>query len=680
MSAGGEAPEERETVTGPPVSTLPRPRVKKGAAAHPPPDPCGSAGGCLRQIWAALEWLLTGGETYLGAATCTMLGRDCEAHLRRTRPDLYARARPTPQPERPRIRVSARPRRDITDDALAALAATNDPPRYYCLGSEVVRLREGRAEPLSPAALSGVLDRVANFVAEKGDREYPARPPQDVVSDILSLPRLPLPSLRGIYRHPLLTASGLLAREGYDSRTGLYLHLDGLEGVRTDLPIEEARRLLLEEVLGDFPFEGEADRAHAVAAILQRYVREIIGGPTPLYLVEAPAPGTGKGLLVEVISIITAGESAPVMALAPEEAEVEKRITAALLESPGLLLLDNARAIKSSALSAALTAEEWRGRRLGQSEIVRCPNRATWIATGNNVELSREVARRVAPIRLDAIMEHPEERTGFRHPDLPGWVREHRADLVSACLSLIEAWRRAGSPRSSVTLGRYEAWAATMGGILGVAGIPGLLGNRETIHLSDRETGEWSAFLEVWEATHKSEAITAGQLLDVARAENLLPEMWAGKSALAGTQRLGHALMARRGRVFGGRVIVLAGRGHPTRNLTWRVAPARPKGDGTKHPETPPTEQTGPDGEGTKHPETPQEKGEGVFGGVLPHHPPGEWLFTEDLLPFTGTDGKTWGPFRAREPVPPDLPQEDFKRLLFRQGTIGQRPTPEDGA
>ena len=48
-----------------------------------------------------------------------------------------------------------------------------------------------------------------------------------------------------------------------------------------------------------------------------------------------------------------------------------------------------------------LTATQWRGRRLGKSEIVDVPNDATWVATGNNVELSDEIARRTIPIRLD---------------------------------------------------------------------------------------------------------------------------------------------------------------------------------------------------------------------------------------------------------------------------------------
>ena len=39
-------------------------------------------------------------------------------------------------------------------------------------------------------------------------------------------------------------------------------------------------------------------------------------------------------------------------------------------------------------------------------------------ATGNNLSYRSDFVRRVVPIALDARMERPEERTGFRHPQL----------------------------------------------------------------------------------------------------------------------------------------------------------------------------------------------------------------------------------------------------------------------
>ena len=59
--------------------------------------------------------------------------------------------------------------------------------------------------------------------------------------------------------------------------------------------INKAKDLLLDELLADFPFASQADRANAVAWLLLPLIRPSIDGPTPLHLIEAPIQGTGKG-------------------------------------------------------------------------------------------------------------------------------------------------------------------------------------------------------------------------------------------------------------------------------------------------------------------------------------------------------------------------------------------------
>jgi hypothetical protein len=61
------------------------------------------------------------------------------------------------------------------------------------------------------------------------------------------------------------------------------------------------------ELLGDFGFASEADRAHAIALGLLPLVRGWIEGSTPLHLIEAPLRGTGKTLLWRSLMAITIG-------------------------------------------------------------------------------------------------------------------------------------------------------------------------------------------------------------------------------------------------------------------------------------------------------------------------------------------------------------------------------------
>jgi hypothetical protein len=497
---------------------------------------------------------------------------------------------------RPTIQVNRRYLRDITADALDALKAANNPPSFFMRGTVPVRVgEEAQAEALTNTSLKGTLDRVADFVkvttkqSEDGKpttEETPARPPSDLAPDILTRPSLPFPRLEAIATAPVVLPDGsLLLEDAFNEEHGILLRLDGLKNLRADMPADEALALL-EDVFGDFPFaEPDAGRAHTLSMLLQPFIRPLVRGPTPLYLIDAPARGTGKGLLSEVMALITSGRPAPVMSQPRDGDELEKRITTVLLEGRPIVFWDNVTQLKSPHLAATLTAEVWQGRILGKSELVSVPNRAVWLATGNNVEISDEFARRIIPIRLDAGVERPEDRKHFRHPNLPEYVRAHRSELVSAGLSLIQLWIDAGMPTGKKTLGRFESWAGVIGGILEVAGVSGFLSGRERLYNdADSETKEWAALCAAWWKSYEARPITAGDLFEVAKAHDLLLDLWGGRSALGAKQRFGHALGTRRDRVFGDYKVVSAGRDSATRNAAYRL-----EWVGIKTPETPET-------------------------------------------------------------------------------------------
>lgn len=504
---------------------------------------------------------------------------------------------------RPTIVVTGRHMRDVSQESLQALVVVNgDAPTLFCRGTALVRVvarSPMQAEVLNGPALRGVLDRAADYLLrDKHGELKPARPPADVVADLLSLPEAELPTLAGVRHAPSFAAGGRLVTEsGYEAESGLYLSLEGLEGVLADMP-EAVALGLLWELLTDFPFSDVGSRAHALAMILQPYCRDLIVGPTPLYLVDAPTRGSGKGLLVDLAAILATGDLAPVMPLSADQDEQEKRVTATLAAGQTFILLDDVTTLRSNVLNAVLTGELWRGRILGESRMVTVRNDALWAATGNNVVVSDEMARRIAPIRLDPGCERPEERTGWKHP-LPDWCRENRVALVGACLSLVKAWVDAGMPAGARTLGRYECWAAVMGGILAHAGVPGFLTNRERLHeQSDRDTQEWTAFCVAWWAAFQGRPVTAGEVFPLLRERQLLLDLWANRQPLSAQQRLGHALDTRRDRVFGDFRILAAGRHGRTGNAAYSLAP---KVD-PKTPETPETpgspHETGPEAAG----------------------------------------------------------------------------------
>ena len=483
-------------------------------------------------------------------------------------PEVAGRNRPIgfvePATPLPLLRADEGDLAQATERAWALLLASNRIPwlfRYASAPTWVVPDDEGRpvAAALTDDRLRHMLAKLADWRrANSQDELVAAHPPTPLVKSILATPDPGLPVLLGIVNTPVFGRSGmLLTAPGYhpDARL-LYSPAPGFEvppiepRPSKDL-VAAARTLVCEDLLGDFPFVSPSENAHAVALLLLGFLRSMIDGPTPLHLVEKPTPGTGATLMVDAIATILTGAGASVMTEGRDDEEWRKRVTAKLRQIPSIVLIDNLRhKLDSSAVAAALTAPFWEDRILGVSEMVRLPIRCAWIATGNNPEFSNEMARRIVRIRLDAHVERPWQREGFRHPDLMIWVRANRGRLVAACLTLCQAWIAAGRPRGTLTIGSYESWATVLGGVLEVAGIEGLLGNLdEMLEASDSEGTVWRVFVSVWWDRFGTAEVGANDLYEVALScESPLP-LGSGNDR-SQRIRLGKALGRLRDRVF----------------------------------------------------------------------------------------------------------------------------------
>jgi hypothetical protein len=417
------------------------------------------------------------------------------------------------------------------DRAWTVLLASNSPPwlfRFGGLPTWVTPDDEGRATPaiVTDERMRHILARLALWrrVNSKGE-PIPVPPPVATVTSLLATPDPSLPVLTGIVATPVFGQGGtLLTEPGYhpDARL-LYQPAPGfavpqIPSSPSAEEVDAARSLLMDDLLGEFPFIGDAEKAHALALLLLGFVRSMVDGPTPLHLIEKPTPGTGATLMVDAIATVVTGVGASVTTEGRDDEEWRKRITAKLRQVPSLILIDNLREkLDSSALAAALTAPFWEDRVLGHSEMVRLPIRCAWVATGNNPTFSNEMARRIVRIRLDARTDQPWRREGFRHPDLMGWVRANRPRLVAAGLTLCQAWVAAGRPRATRTIGSYEDWSATMGGILDVAGVLGFLGNLdEMLTVSDAEGAVWRPLVQAWWDRFGSTEVGSADLYPVA--------------------------------------------------------------------------------------------------------------------------------------------------------------------
>jgi putative DNA primase/helicase len=405
---------------------------------------------------------------------------------------------------------------------------------------------DGRLVPktLNAARLRYRMNHVVIWerVNQKGESVVQGSAPTQVVQNMLAMPDPPLPVLSRIVDVPILGRDGAVhSSPGYSPSTQVYydpspsLVLPRVATRPSRADRARALDLIAGNLLGDFPFTGEAERAHAIALVLQPFVRELLAGPTPLYLIEAPTPGTGKSLLARVACWPAIGSAVGAMTEGSHEDEWRKRITAKLMQAPVAVLIDNLRdRLDSAALSAVLSADVWEDRILGYSQVATLPNKTTWIATGNNPGLSGELTRRSVRVRLDAEQEHPEDRGGFRHAHLEGWAAEHRGELVWAALTLARAWIAAGRPRwRGRSLGSFESWASVLGGILAHASVEGFLGNLDALRDSAQsETESMAQFLTAWYAHHGDTPVKAREIGPPAEAVGIDPYIEKGGLAL----------------------------------------------------------------------------------------------------------------------------------------------------
>lgn len=413
--------------------------------------------------------------------------------------------------------------------------------------------------------LRSYLIRNVTFLGGSEDSPKSVPPPTLVVHDILSRPTWTgLPELRGIIATPVLSRDGeVVTAPGYQPQTMLWyspapdLELPAIPEQPTVDDVKAATELL-GEVIYDFPFDSRASRANALALMLLPFVREFIKGPTPLHMIDATTPGSGKGLLADCCSVVATGRDAGKGPEPRDPDETRKFITSVLVAGASMVVLDNIVGYLDSApLARVLTADTWEDRLLGYSRQVRPLNRAAWVATGNNVTLSRELARRTVWVRLEPEQERPELRSNFRHADLLRWVRAERGRLVAACLTLARAWVIKGRPRGSEVLARmfgsYESWLDVIGGVLTVAGIDGLLENRDKLtDQGDDELRPWRFFFHLWQEAVEADQIPreahVHQLHDIAVKAGLEIGEVGVQSQL---QRLGKALSKIEGRVIG---------------------------------------------------------------------------------------------------------------------------------
>jgi putative DNA primase/helicase len=237
-------------------------------------------------------------------------------------------------------------------------------------------------------------------------------PPRAVVEKLLAKLTWPrLPHVVGVITVPTLRPDGtVLSKRGYDPVTKLWYAPAGdlrLPTIRPTREAAEAALALFKDLLSEFPFVTDLDRSVALAALMTPILRGACD-VTPLLLIIATTPGSGKSYLADIASTIVRAQKCPVITAARGE-ETEKRLGALILEGVQIISLDNCIYDLGGAMLCQIVERPLiRTRILGRSETPECEWRGTLFANGNNIGVMGDMTRRTIECNLDSGMERPD--------------------------------------------------------------------------------------------------------------------------------------------------------------------------------------------------------------------------------------------------------------------------------
>ncbi len=312
-------------------------------------------------------------------------------------------------------------------------------------------------------------------------------PPKPVVAQTRAVgPSIGLQPIEGVLRCPVMCGDGSIINDnGYHAPSGYYqtgAHPDAMPSGTPDFP---AARIALETLQHLFrgPGHDESNRLREgfpwanpqrdhivpIAAILTMLARPAFA-QVPAFVIDASMPGSGKGKIASIIHAIVMGRLPSTGTWPGDKDEQEKLLAGVALAGTPIWCVDDIVGdFGSPSLQNALTTESYSGRILGYTNYTSMPWKTMILATGNNMQLYRDMPRRCIIARLEP---KSDQHNKIKDEDfwIPGIVEHalaHRIKYIRAGLTILKAYHAAGRPGAhDKNLGSFEGWAQLVGGAL----------------------------------------------------------------------------------------------------------------------------------------------------------------------------------------------------------------------
>jgi len=368
------------------------------------------------------------------------------------------------------IRVVEGELHHIVNTAERELAKTG---RYYQSGGLIVTVAtnpetgDPSVVPVNGPALTKVLSQCAAWERynPKLGGFVPCDPPARhiaILNDSQSYTHLP--QLNGVARQPYFreTDGVLVTEAGYDKVSQRFGVFDARKFVTHEPTLEAASTALalLNELLSEFSYDSPIDQSAALSAIFTAVTRASYAY-APAFHTKASTIGSGKSYQNELIGAFAKPGFTQKVSYPTTSEEATKSILSLLLPAPAVIEFDDMATdwIPHGIINRMLTAESITDRILGVSKTATVSTRTLFLSSGNNVGPVRDLLRRVITINIDHRCATPATKSYTGSPVEA--VRKDRGRYVAAVLTIILAWKAAGSPRADVeNIATYGgAWA-----------------------------------------------------------------------------------------------------------------------------------------------------------------------------------------------------------------------------
>lgn len=450
---------------------------------------------------------------------------------------------------------------------------------------------DGKIIPAKPQWLAVAIQRLCRFEAwnKKAEEMVAAPCPSAVVLGVLAdAANLRMDKLTAVRNAPTMDHDGRqIAVPGYDKKTCLLL----LNEHHTEWPAiplapshAELKKAFAELWLpfSQFPYATPTDKSVALAAVLTSVVRSCLR-TSPGFGFSATAPASGKTLLAQCIGALYDGVAPAVSPPCSHEEEWQKSLFSAALGGAGTMLFDNAEhAIESASLCAVTTAPAIKSRVLGESRDAEAEHRMLILATGNGLQFVGDLNRRFFVCRLDANMEASKVAAREFNMEPLGFCLKNRLKLITAALTLIQGYARAGFPRVCDGLASMDDWnklvRSTIVWLVQQGVLDGFVDPKVALMRDSENDPEGSQLNGVLDAAKSifgtGRRFTAAELISRAKTSfggvvDLLLDI-AGERGEIDVRKLGRWMLKYEGRIMNG-LRIKRGPNNSQRTGTWEV-------------------------------------------------------------------------------------------------------------